>query len=43
MSQVGTVTPIEDFQDLISRKEEDLFDQGVYSIPVCLHREDGGK
>ncbi|KAK7091978.1 hypothetical protein V1264_009592 [Littorina saxatilis] len=27
VTEVGTVTPIEDFQDLISRKDEDLFEK----------------
>lgn len=27
VTEVGTVTPIEDFKDMISRKDEDLFDQ----------------
>ena len=35
--QVGTVTPIEDFQDLISRKEEDLFEKGSVPHPAWPH------
>ncbi|XP_076457066.1 X-ray repair cross-complementing protein 5-like [Babylonia areolata] len=34
VTEVGTVTPIEDFQDLISRKDQDLFEE------ACRQMED---